>query len=148
MDSDAEHLLGDLDRQRERYERMVEATIEQNRRIASSDMDGVLEVLQRKSALLQEIEEIERGTAAVRKRWNEAGEARDPGSLRRVEEAVEKTKGVLQRLLALEEEGRGLMERQKGATAEKLKELHRKKKGLDAYGRSGPSESRFYDTNQ
>ncbi|MHC4608547.1 MAG: flagellar export chaperone FlgN [Planctomycetota bacterium] len=148
MTLDAEQFLKDLAEQRRLYEKMTEGAEEQNRVIASADMDALLGILKKKTALLQEIEEIEKRTAPMREAWKTERGSLDAETVRRVEEAVRETQEVLKKLLALEEQGRSMMQGQKGDTGDKLKDIQQKKRMLDAYGKSSPPESRFYDKSQ
>jgi len=142
---DYERFVEELRRQRERYEQMIEATREQNRLIASSDMDGLLRVLQRKNRLLAETDEIEKRAGPLREKWKKVKDVLPPATVRGVEEEAEKTKGVLRALLSLEEEAREMMEKQKTVTGSRILEVQKKKRILDAYGKRGRGESRFYD---
>lgn len=142
---DVERFLEDLAQQRDRYRRMVEATVEQNEAIRKSDMDTLLRIVKMKGMLLAETEEIERRTLPARQAWNEERSTLDEETVGRVEAAVQETKAVLQELLTLEEEGRALMETQKGSAGEQIRDMQKKKRVLDAYGQKKPPESRFYD---
>lgn len=148
MNLNIEDFLTDLALEQERYDRIVEVTEEQKRVITTSDMDALLRLLQRKNHLLQEIEEIEKRTRPAKETWKTSRESWESGTMRRVEEAFTRIQEVLKRLLALEEEARDLMEKQKGTTVAQIREVQRKKKVLDAYGRGKPPESRFYDQSR
>ena len=148
MTLDVEKFLIDLTEQRERYRKMIDMTEEQNRAIESSDMDSLLLLLKQKNTLLLEIDEIERRSSPHRKVWNEERESLDPGIVGRVENAVGETKTILQKLLELEDKGRSMMEKRRGSTGDKIKEIQSKKRIKDAYGKAGPGESRFFDQNK
>ncbi len=145
MNIDVEKLLEGFARQRELYEKMVEVTREQNRRIESNEVDALLKVLENKNQLLREVGEIETGAAPLRRQWNEAHKEMDAETVKRVETGIGGTKEVLRELLKLEEEGREMMERQRGAAGDQIREIQQKRKVRNAYGQKGPGGSRFID---
>lgn len=148
MSFDVASFVEDMDRQCLCYQRMADVAREQNRLITASDMDALLGIQTRMAALLQEHEEIERRAAPARQAW--AGEKSGLGAaeVQRVEAAVTRAREALSAVLKLQEEGRSLMEKQKGMTTQDLQEIQKKRKVRNAYGKGGPAESRFYDTNQ
>ncbi len=145
MNIDVEKLLEGFAQQRELYEKMVEVTREQNRRIESNEVDALLKVLENKNQLLREIGDIETGAAPLRRQWNEAHEEMDAETVKRVETGIGGTKEVLQALLKLEEEGREMMERQRGTAGDQIRQIQQKRKARNAYGQKRPDESRFID---
>ena len=145
MNLDVEKLLEGFARQRELYEKMVEVTREQNRRIESNEVDALLKVLENKNQLLREIGDIEKGAAPLRRQWNEAHKEMDAETVKRVETGIGGTKEVLQALLKLEEEGREMMERQRGAAGDQIRQIQQKRKVRNAYGQKRPGGSQFID---
>lgn len=108
--SDLERFLEGLNRREEAFRRMAVASREQAAALAGGDVEVLLALAARKGALLREIEEVERDLAPWRNRWPEWKRRLDPDARRRVEEAVERTRGVLEELIRMEEEGRKLLE--------------------------------------
>ena len=145
MNIDVEKLLEGFARQRELYEKMVEVTREQNRRIESNEVDALLKVLENKNQLLREIGDIETGAAPLRRQWNEAYKEMDAETVKRVETGIGGTKEVLQALLKLEEEGREMMERQRGTAGDQIRQIQQKRKVRNAYGQKRPGGSQFID---
>ena len=145
MNIDVEKLLEGFARQRELYEKMVEVTREQNRRIESNEVDALLKVLENKNQLLREIGDIETGAAPLRRQWNEAYKEMDAETVKRVEIGIGGTKEVLQSLLKLEEDGREMMERQRGTAGDQIRQIQQKRKVRNAYGQKRPGGSQFID---
>lgn len=143
--TDVGRFLGALKDQQERYRLMVGVVEEQKRLLDAGDMDGLMALIERKRALMGEIESLEKEISPSRDRWPELKPELDPSEVRQVEEAVGETRQVLQKIVILEEEGRALMSRQRASTAEELKGLMRKKKARGAYGAPGGGDARFYD---
>ena len=145
---DKGHLFLDgLKRQHAKYREMVAVAEEQLAVVASSDVDALLRLLDRKRGIMSEIEAIEKEIAEVKVQWPEIRAGLDADLIRRVETAVAETRDVLEQLVQLEEQGKAAMERRKDVTADELKGLWQKKKMRDAYGgpQKKPPDTRFYD---
>lgn len=142
--TEAERFLELLRRREEKYSEMVAAAEGQKKFLASSDLDGLMALVARKQALMAEIGELEKEIAPVKERWPEVRAGLDPETVRRVEEAVGRTRKVLETLVRLEDEGRALMKDRRASTLEDLKGLMTKKKARGAYG-GGAADARFFD---
>ena len=135
--TDAARLLDGLRRQRTKYLEMAAVASDQQQALASSDMDRLLAVVERKRALLAEIAALEKDVAPLRARWDELKAAAEAGLAKDIEDTVLSTRDVLQALVKQEDEGRAALERQRQVSAGELKDLMRKKQARGAYG--GPS---------
>jgi flagellar biosynthesis/type III secretory pathway chaperone len=143
--TDVTRFLEALRRQEDKYGQMVALVEEQKKLLSGSDVDALMGLLERKRSLLAEIEELEKDLADTRERWAEVRATLDAETVRRVEEAVEGKRRVLEKLVRMEDEGQALMRQHRASTAEELKGLMKKKKARGAYGGSGESGARFYD---
>jgi hypothetical protein len=135
-----------LARQQGKYRDMRALVEEQRRVLEGTDLDALLGLVDRKRALLAEIEALESELLPLKSRWAELRAEFAPGELRRVEEAVEETKRLLGEIVRLEDEGRAAMERQRAEAAGDLKDLMMKRRARGAYG-GGPAgpDPRFVD---
>jgi flagellar biosynthesis/type III secretory pathway chaperone len=145
--TDVARFLDGLRRQQERYRGMIAVVEEQTKLLSARDVDGLLALIERKRALMAEIEALEKDLAPVKERWAEVRAGLDEAARRELDEAVDRTREVLATLLRLEEEGRALMQQRRDATADELKALMTKKKARNAYGAPGAAP-RFYDDKQ
>jgi hypothetical protein len=105
--TDVARFLDGLRRREEAYRRMARAAEE----TAAGDIDALLALAARKGALLEEIEVIEKDLAPDRARWPELRAGLDPGTLREVEETVDRTRRLLEELVRREDEGKAPPER-------------------------------------
>jgi len=115
--TDVDRFLDGLRRREEAYRRMARAAEEQAGALAAGDADALLAFAARQGALLGEIEAIERDLAPDRDRWPELRASLDPGTLREVEETVDRTRRVLEALVRGEDGGKALPGRPRGAAA-------------------------------
>lgn len=144
--TDVAKFLDALRRQQEKYRLMVGVAEEQKRFLEASDVDGLMTLVERKRALMADIDAFEKELAEGKAKWPELRSELDPATLQEVEGAVGETRRLLETLVRLEEEGRLIMERQRDSTAEELKGLMTKKKARGAYGApGGGGDARFYD---
>ena len=146
--TEAARFLDALRRQQEKYQLMLGVAREQKALLEASDVNGLLALVERKRALMGEIEELEKEQSALKEKWTEIRSGLDADTLRRVEEAIEQKRQVLEALVRLEDEAQALMMKQRESTAEELKGLMRKKKARGAYGGPGGSDARFIDDSK
>ena len=146
--TDAEAFLDGLRKQRDRYRAMVAVVDEQKGLLASSDLDALMALVERKRSLMGKIEVAEKDLAVTKERWPELRGDLDAATVRDVEGTVAETRRILQDLLKLEDEGRSLMEKQRDTVAQELKGLMTKKKARGAYGAGGGPEPRFFDKKE
>jgi flagellar biosynthesis/type III secretory pathway chaperone len=146
--TDAERLLDGLRRQREKYREMSAVAADQQKALEASDMDRLLEVVERKRALLEEITAVETEIAPVRNRWEELKPSVDAALAKEIEDTVASTRDVLQALVKQEDEGRAALERQRQTAADELKDLMRKKQARNAYGGGTGKGPRFVDDSK
>ena len=135
--TDVDRLLNALQQQQERYDTMVSVMEDQKSLLGASDIDALMVLVDRKRALLSEIDELEKQVVEVRGDWKETRETLDETSRRRVEEAIERKRVVLERLVNLENEGFDLMQQRRAAAAEELNALVKMKRARGAYGVDG-----------
>ncbi len=143
--SDVAKFLDALRRQQEKYRQMVTAVEEQKKLLEASNVDGLMALVERKRALMAEIETLEKELSVAKGRWPEMRSGLDAAAVREVEEAVGRTRQVLETLVRLEDEGRALMQQRRASTGEELKGLMKKKKARGAYGGPSGGDARFFD---
>lgn len=132
--SDAARLLDGLRRQREKYLAMAGASAEQAAALEASDMDRLLAAVERKRALLEEIDVLEKEVGPLRMRWDELKISVDAALAKEIEETATGMRDVLQVLVKQEDEGRAALERRRTAEAAGLQDLLRKARARNAYG--------------
>ncbi len=143
--TEAGRFLEDLRSQRGKYREMAAAVEEQKRLIAASDVDALMALVERKRALLSQIEALEKSLAPAKERWGEVRGGLDAETVREVEAVIAETRQVLEALVRAEDEGRALMESQRDQAARELQELMTKKKARGAYGGPSRPDPRFLD---
>lgn len=141
--------LDDLGLQKAKYEDIVALSLEQKKLIERDDVDGLMQILERKRRLMSDLEAVEARLKGHRLEWSEERSKVEERTVREVEDLVLSTRKVLEQLVSLEDESRTLMEKYRDATADQLKELWQKKKVREAYGGSGGEpDGRFYDDHK
>ena len=145
---DAPAFLDGLRKQCDRYRAMASAVEGQKTLLSSGDMDALMALVERKRALMGDIEALEKELAPTKANWKELSEGVEADVVREVEQAVEEIRQILQALLKAEDEGRALMEHQRDSVARELKGMMTKEKAWGAYGHSGGPEPRFYDKKE
>lgn len=99
-----EMLVEAFRRQRENYRRMADLIAEQRRRVRAGDPDGLLDVVRRQRAVLEEIRQLDRTLRPARVRWAELRVRLDPAEADRVEEEAARARQALEDLLRMEDE--------------------------------------------
>lgn len=96
-------LVEALRRQGDAYRRMAETARDQERLVASGDVDALLALVARKRALLEDAQAAARQSASARERWPELRARLDAAAIRLVEQAVDETRRQLEALMRIEE---------------------------------------------
>ena len=133
--SDAGRFLEGLRRQRAKYAEMAAVAADQRRALETSDMDGLLGIVERKRVLLADIAAIDRDVAPVRAGWDTLKASVDAATARDIEREVSAIRELLRDLVRQEDEGRAALERRRETAAVDLKSLLAKAKARGAYGR-------------
>ncbi len=132
--SDAAGVLERLRRQQAKYREMVGIVASQRAVFASMDVDAILGLIERKRAILTEVDAIESELAPVKSDWAKVRSAFTADESREVEATLTATQELLQDLVRLEDEGRALLEQRREAKSEALSHLMKKSQARGAYG--------------
>ncbi len=144
MSADA-GFLDVLLRQQQKYRDMAALVADQKLVLEGADLDALLGLVERKRALLADIETLETEFAPLKARWSELKAGLTPEELRTIDAALAETKRLLADIVRLEDEGRLLMERQRSSTAVEIKDLMVKRRARGAYGGPPAGGPRFID---
>ena len=131
---DAAQFLAGLKRQQSKYRELAGVSEEQSRILGGGDMDALMALVERKRGIMAEIEDLDKGLSAVKARWAELRGSIDRATTREVEATVEETKGILQKLIRLEDEARAALERRRDSPTGPFQELTMRKRARGAYG--------------
>ena len=132
--SDAAGVLDRLRRQLAKYREMVGIVAAQRSVFATMDVDGILAMIERKRAILTEVEALETELAPMKADWARVRSALSPEESRAVEATLEETQQVLKELVRMEDEGRTLLAQTREAKSDALDHLMNKSRARGAYG--------------
>jgi len=127
-------VLDRLRAQLAKYREMVGIVAAQRSVFASMDVDGILGMIERKRAILEEIDALEALLAPLKADWANVRSKLSPEESRAVESTLEETQQVLKELVQLEDEGRALLEKRREANSDSLDHLMKKSRARGAYG--------------
>ena len=144
-DINIEEFISQLNLEKDKYIEMTAIAEEQKKTITDNNTSNLLKLLERKSVILKDIEDIERNVSTVKSSWNEIRQSIDPALRGRVEDIVDEISNILKTLVALEEEGRNILEGRRDSTSEEIKSLRVKKQARNAYDSGDKSDNRFVD---
>lgn len=132
--SDAAAVLERLLLQQSKYRDMAALVASQRSVFASLDVDGILGLIEQKRKLLLDIDGIEAQLAPLKADWARVRAGFTPDEARELDATLEGTKRLLQELVALEDEGRALLEQRRVEKSEALESLLKKSRARGAYG--------------
>ena len=127
-------VLDRLRRQHGKYREMAEIVASQRTVFASLDVDAILGLIERKRAILSEIERLETELAPMKADWANVRASFSPEESREIQATLDGTQQVLRDLVRLEDEGRAMLQTRREATSENLNELMRNRRARGAYG--------------
>lgn len=127
-------VLDRLRRQHGKYREMAEIVASQRQLFSSRDVDGILGLIERKRAILADIERLEEELAPAKADWAKVRASFSPEESRAIQETLDGTRQVLQDLVRLEDEGRALLQTRSESGAGALDDLMRSRQARGAYG--------------
>ena len=127
-------VLDRLRLQQGKYREMADIVSTQRSVFASIDVDAILGLIERKRAILADIERLEVELAPLKADWANVRRSFTPEESRAIQATLDGTQQVLQELVRLEDEGRALLQTRREATSETLNGLMQNRRGRGAYG--------------
>jgi hypothetical protein len=127
-------VLGRLRRQQGKYREMADIVASQRAVFASLDVDAILCLIERKRAILSEIEQLEADLAPAKADWAKVRSSFSPEEARDIQATLDQTQEVLRELVRLEDEGRAMLQTRRDATSETLSGQIRSRRARGAYG--------------
>ncbi len=127
-------VLDRLRRQLEKYREMVGVVAAQRSVFASMDVDAILGLIERKRAILAEVDALEAELAPMKADWVKVRATFTADEAREIEATLDETQKVLQELVRLEDEGRALLERRREETTAALERMMARSRARGAYG--------------
>jgi hypothetical protein len=127
-------ILDRLRRQQGKYREMADIVASQRAVFASLDVDAILGLIERKRAILSEIEQLEAELAPAKADWAKVRSSFSPEEVRDIQATLDGTQEVLRELVRLEDEGRAMLQTQRDATSTTLGGQIRSRRARGAYG--------------
>jgi hypothetical protein len=132
--SEAACVLDRLRRQQEKYREMTAIVASQRSVFASMDVDAILGLIERKRAILAEVDGLEAELAPLKADWAKLRSAFTAEEALALQSTLAETQQVLQDLVRFEDEGRALLEKRREAKSESLEQLMKNSRARGAYG--------------
>lgn len=126
-------VLDRLRRQHGKYREMADIVGSQRSVFASLNVDAILGLIERKRAILAEIEQLEADLAPAKADWAKLRSSFTPEESREIQATLDGTQQVLRDLVRLEDEGRAMLQTQRGQAAE-LNQQMQGRRARGAYG--------------
>jgi hypothetical protein len=127
-------VLDRLRRQLEKYREMIGVVSTQRAVFASMDVDAILGLVERKRAILAEVDVLEAELAPVKADWARVRRTFAAEEARAIEATLDETQQVLGELVRLEDEGRALLEKRRVENTVALDQLMSRSRARGAYG--------------
>ncbi|MBI2919447.1 MAG: hypothetical protein HYY18_00015 [Planctomycetes bacterium] len=143
----ARKLVDHLRARREWYGHMAELAREQ-RRLLEENPDGLLELLERKKAILAQLEALAAGAPAVRAEWDEIRPELSAEEAAPVEAELAEVSAVLEEVVREEEAGRKIAEAARAGAAGDIRVATDARKAAAAYRKPASTPPRFVDRKE
>ena len=127
-------VLDSLRRQLEKYREMIAVVASQRSVFASMDVDAILGLIERKRAILAEVDALEADLAPMKADWAKVRSSFSADEARAIESTLDETQQVLRELVRQEDEGRALLDRRREQKTALLNEMMTKSRARGAYG--------------
>jgi hypothetical protein len=127
-------VLNSLRRQLEKYREMVSLVASQREVFASMDVDAILALIERKRAILADVDALEAQLAPMKAQWAKVRTTFTPDDARAIEATLDETQQVLRELVRLEDEGRALLDKRREEKTAALDQMLSRSRARGAYG--------------
>jgi hypothetical protein len=127
-------ILDRLRRQLEKYREMIAVVAAQRAVFASMDVDAILGLIERKRAILAEVDALETELAPMKADWTKVRSSFSAGEALEIESTLDETQQVLKELVHLEDEGRALLEKRREEKTVALEQMMSRTRARGAYG--------------
>ena len=145
---DIQILANELCGQKDKYIIILEMTRKQKELIVIGDMDQLVEVMEKKRMLLDEIDLMNKKIAPLKSKWMQEKRILPKENVAAVESAIDALALVLQELIKLEGEAGNLMQNQSADISKKLTELQQKQRAKGAYNVQRGEDDSVFDSTQ
>jgi hypothetical protein len=127
-------VLNSLRCQLEKYREMVALVASQREVFASMDVDAILALIERKRAILADVDALEAQLAPMKAQWAKVRTTFTPDDARAIEATLDETQQVLRELVRLEDEGRALLDKRREEKTAALDQMLSRSRARGAYG--------------
>jgi len=127
-------VLDRLRRQLEKYREMIAVVAAQRAVFASMDVDAILGLIERKRAILAEVDALEAELAPMKADWANVRSTFSAEEALAIESTLDETQQVLRELVRLEDEGRALLEKRREEKTAALDQMMNRSRARGAYG--------------
>jgi hypothetical protein len=127
-------VLDRLRKQHGKYREMADIVASQRSVFNSLDVDGILGLIERKRAILADIERLEAELAPAKADWAKVRASFSPEESRQIQATLDGTQQVLRELVRLEDEGRALLKTRREGPSEAVQEQMQNRRARGAYG--------------
>jgi uncharacterized protein involved in exopolysaccharide biosynthesis len=135
-----------LEEQAVRYREVLSLSQEQLRLVEQNQAPELMEVLSRKQAIIQVLDDASEQAAPLLARWEEGRNQASETLRSGVREAHEQLTSVMAEVIALEDQAKSIISQGRGTTGKQMLNLQKGKQMLRAYGATPPpGDARFTD---
>jgi len=127
-------VLDRLRQQQGKYREIADIVSSQRSVFASLDVDAILGLIERKRAILADIERLEAELAPAKADWANVRSSFSPEESRQIQATLDGTQQVLRELVRLEDEGRALLKTRGNGPSEAVNEQMQNRRARGAYG--------------
>jgi hypothetical protein len=130
----AADVLDRLQKQHGKYREMADIVASQRSVFASLDVDAILGLIERKRAILADIERLETELAPAKADWAKVRSSFSPEESKQIQTTLDNTQQVLRELVRLEDEGRALLRTRGDQASGAVQEQMQNRRARGAYG--------------
>jgi hypothetical protein len=130
----AADVLDRLRQQQGKYREIADIVSSQRSVFASLDVDAILGLIERKRAILADIERLEAELAPAKADWAKVRSSFSPEESQQIQSTLDATQQVLRDLVRLEDEGRALLRTKGEGTSGAVQEQLQNRRARGAYG--------------
>jgi hypothetical protein len=130
----AADVLDRLQKQHGKYREMADIVSSQRSVFASLDVDAILGLIERKRAILADIERLEAELAPAKADWAKVRSSFSAEESRQIQTTLDNTQQVLRELVRLEDEGRALLRTRGEKSSDAVQDQMQNRRARGAYG--------------
>jgi DNA integrity scanning protein DisA with diadenylate cyclase activity len=147
-DFDFDKLLKNLELQTEKYKQILQLSKQQDEILSSPDIEPVMEVIKKKNKLLQDVDQINKEIAPIKKNWDKVTSQFTEEQKKQIESALTLIGDYLKEILQFEDKHMNILSLKKEEFSSQIQDLLKRRKAIKTYAQPSKKDKKQIDKKE